>query len=355
MYKMLVNLAEKNLQFGLTDDMKLTRRCYFIMDEFGNLPKLHRFDDIATIARSREIFFICVLQSYSQLDTVYGKDAAIKILAQLQIKIFIGTDDSKTIQAFSALCGKKKIISKSASVSLNKDTSDSYSAKEQPLISEQKLQLLCKGQNGNIVVSSLGNFPILSQFTPAYKAKSVYSLGNYIEQNIREVELFDETATYIDISKKESFRNLKDASEFQRMMDLDFEDKKEMRTDRKESRREFESRRPDFKKDLEEENSKKEKTEYELEIENVETKLNNLLDRKEVEMQTLKKFLPEDLYEVIKDAPFDKAKDLIENLLEKDDSLLGLIRLELSSMVGIIDKIIDVKENYVNLLKGVVA
>lgn len=55
---------------------RLKRNAYFILDEFGNLPKMENLDGMVTVARSRGIRFLFVLQSFAQLAAKYGKEIA---------------------------------------------------------------------------------------------------------------------------------------------------------------------------------------------------------------------------------------------------------------------------------------
>lgn len=109
MYKALVEKATRNQELGRTDSQKLLRNVYFIMDEFGNLPKLYKMDSIVTVGRSRGIFMMPVIQGFKQLDDKYGKDVASTIRSNCNIQIFIGTNENETIKTFSELCGKKKV------------------------------------------------------------------------------------------------------------------------------------------------------------------------------------------------------------------------------------------------------
>ena len=60
LYKILVDIAQKK---GGT----LPRDTFFLLDEFGNLPKIEGFDAMITVARSRKIWFILILQSIQRL------------------------------------------------------------------------------------------------------------------------------------------------------------------------------------------------------------------------------------------------------------------------------------------------
>ena len=73
-YKELVEKANTNLRKKQTDTAILKRRAYFILDEFGNLPKMENIEGMVTVGRSRGIRYLFVLQSFSQLNAKYGRD-----------------------------------------------------------------------------------------------------------------------------------------------------------------------------------------------------------------------------------------------------------------------------------------
>ena len=201
MYKALLEKAQRNVDLGVTDDQCLMRNCYFLLDEFGNLPKIEKLVNIITIARSRKIFFCPIIQSFKQLDVRYGKDGADIIKDNCNIQIFMGTSDPKTLDEISAACGKHKV--KSVSYNESKDMSVSTSAQSIPLIPPSELSKLNNpkgGVMGNAIVLSTGNYPILSVSTPYFKAIDLYGIE---ECNIplNEFMEFDEVANRYDISR----------------------------------------------------------------------------------------------------------------------------------------------------------
>ncbi len=203
MYKGLVDKAGDNQRSGRTKTEELLRTTYFILDEFGNLPKLNKIDSIITVGRSRKIFMIPIIQNFKQLDNKYGKDTAEIVKSNCNIKIFIQAGDAATTEEFSKLCGKHKIVKKSFSE--NKDTSVSASVEERPLITPHELQNLndaSAGRMGNAVVLALGKNPLKAVFTPCFKAKSLYPL---VESALADVEQeeFNERELYVDITKIE--------------------------------------------------------------------------------------------------------------------------------------------------------
>ena len=76
MYKELVEKANLNDRRKQTQTAILKRNVYYIMDEWGNLPKFENIEGMVTVARSRGIRFLLVLQSFSQLAAKYGRDIA---------------------------------------------------------------------------------------------------------------------------------------------------------------------------------------------------------------------------------------------------------------------------------------
>ena len=52
----------------------------FILDEFANSPPLNDIQTLLSVARSRRMRFQLFIQSFSQLDQVYGKEIASIIL-----------------------------------------------------------------------------------------------------------------------------------------------------------------------------------------------------------------------------------------------------------------------------------
>lgn len=200
MYKALVEKATRNQELGKTDSQKLLRNVYFIMDEFGNLPKLYKMDAIVTVGRSRGIFMMPVIQGFKQLDEKYGRDVASTIRSNCNIQIFIGTNEEETCKIFSEQCGKKKI--KQVSYSENKDMSVSTSAQSVPLIYPTELERLNDPKNniiGNSIVLCLGCYPYKGKVTPMFKAKEIYEQSDCAEKKKPFIE-FDEEKCFYDIA-----------------------------------------------------------------------------------------------------------------------------------------------------------
>ncbi len=196
LYKALIKVASAN------KDLSLKRNVYFILDEFGNMPKIENFDKMITVGRSRKIWFNMIVQSYQQLNNVYGDKAADIIKGNCGVKMFIGSNDIGTCKEFSELCGNITVVTKSTSSS-DRDSSISTSNQTQvrPLIYPSELQRLNKqGDIGNAIIVTFGNYPLKTFFTPSFKV-SQYKMG---QMDISELSsnFFDENELFYDISKR---------------------------------------------------------------------------------------------------------------------------------------------------------
>lgn len=118
LYKRLVDKANSY------HDKKLPKHVYYILDEFGNLPPIPKFDSMITVSRGRNILFEVVVQSYTQLETKYGADSAKTIIGNCNAQIYLGTDDQKTRDDFSKMCGEVQLIHEEENTSVTKNEKD---------------------------------------------------------------------------------------------------------------------------------------------------------------------------------------------------------------------------------------
>lgn len=203
MYKELVEKANLNLRRNQTETAILKRNTYFVLDEFANLPKFENIEGMVTVARSRGIRFLFVLQSYSQLTAKYGRDVGDIIKTNCNIQMFIGTSDYKTVEEFSKRCGNFSVITRNVGYNTVKadDINSNASIKERPLIYPSELsQLNRPGDMGHAIVTVFGYQPIRSEFTPSYAA-TAYTLEK-TEQRLGAGRYFDEEKIFYDMKKR---------------------------------------------------------------------------------------------------------------------------------------------------------
>lgn len=184
-------------------DLSLPRSVYFLMDEFGNLPPIHKMEQMITVGRSRNIWLCLVIQSYAQLAKVYDDKVSEIIKSNCNIQVFIGTSDPKTIEDFSKRCGNFSVITRSVGYSTVKadDINSNASIKERPLIYPSELaQLNRPGDMGNAIVTVFGYQPIRSKFTPSYEC-TAYTLKKTTQKN-GEGHYFDESKIFYDMKHR---------------------------------------------------------------------------------------------------------------------------------------------------------
>lgn len=166
MYKTLINTASAR------PNLQLQRPVYFLLDEFANLPKIEKMDTIITVARSRRIFFELAIQSYSQLDNKYTKEVADTIKGNCNIQIFIGTEDQKTREEFSKICGEVTLKTQNTSINQSekndRDSSKTISTQivTRPLIEPYELGQLPFDVN---IVKIYGQPAIKTQMTQYFR------------------------------------------------------------------------------------------------------------------------------------------------------------------------------------------
>lgn len=81
-------------------------RC--LLDEFANIGQIPMFDKLIATIRSREISATIVLQSKSQLKTIY-KDSAETIEGNCDTMLFLGGKEPSTIKDLNEILGKETI------------------------------------------------------------------------------------------------------------------------------------------------------------------------------------------------------------------------------------------------------
>ncbi len=199
LYKTLIETASQR------PNLQLQRPVYFLLDEFANLPKIEKMDTIITVARSRRIYFELVIQSYSQLDNKYTKEVADTIKGNCNIQIFIGTEDQKTREEFSKICGevtlKTKNVSQNQSEKSDRDSTKTIGTQivTRPLIEPYELGQLPYDVN---IVKIYGQPPIKTQMTQYFK-NPVLDQRKAAEEYAPSKHL-DERAIFYDIKKRNS-------------------------------------------------------------------------------------------------------------------------------------------------------
>ena len=198
-YKKLIKVATS------LPGQTLPHNVYFIMDEFGNMPKIDKFGQMITVGRSRKIWFSMVVQSFVQLTNVYGKEIADIVIGNCGVKMFIGSNDTDTCKMFSEMCGNMTVRTTSTSGSLlgskSADINVTSQTQVRPLIYPSELQRLNNQEStGNSIIVSFNSFPLKTKYTPSYKCP-FYKTGPMDLTEIRS-NMFRADEVYYDLVER---------------------------------------------------------------------------------------------------------------------------------------------------------
>lgn len=180
----------------------LKRPLYYIMDEFANMPAVAKLEKMITVARSRKIYLHMIIQSYAQLENVYGKATANIVMDNCNNKIFLGTPSQETREAFSKELGNYQVQVSSKSESKNSDGKStpgtSTSLQSRPLMFPSDLDKLSQG---TMIVKVFGFNPVKSYSEPYFKATDVYTIGK-MDQPYIPGRRFNEEECFYDIKQR---------------------------------------------------------------------------------------------------------------------------------------------------------
>lgn len=139
-YKHLINFANDK------PNGRLDVPFYFMLDEFGNFPKIPDFETVISACGGRNIWFDIVLQSFSQLNNVYGRDTAEIIRDNLNMHIFLGSNNPATLEEFSKECGETTRISPCSALNGKENEITNFAMENVKLVPKSMLTKLKAGE-----------------------------------------------------------------------------------------------------------------------------------------------------------------------------------------------------------------
>lgn len=183
---------------------KLDVPFYFILDEFGNFPAIKDFETVISACGGRNVFFILILQSYAQLDNVYGKDVSTIIRDNLNQHVFIGSNNPETLREFSAECGDFTRISPVSALNGANEEIDSFSVETIPLMPKSRLAKLQVGEC--IVTEANCGYVMLSRLERYYACPEMNGLPRAdVNDYFGKENPMDEKFVYVYAPKKSFF------------------------------------------------------------------------------------------------------------------------------------------------------
>ena len=164
-------------------------RC--LLDEFANIGQIPNFDKLIATIRSRKISASIILQTQSQLKTIY-RDSADTIIGNCDSVLFLGGRERTTLKELSAMLGKETIDLYNTSENRGTTLSQgiSYQKTGKNLMSEDEIAVM----DGNKCILQLrGVRPFLSdkydiKKHPRYKylaeadKRNTFDVAKYLKQ-----------------------------------------------------------------------------------------------------------------------------------------------------------------------------
>ena len=203
-----------NLLCDKADDFyggRLPVHVRLILDEFANIGQIPNFDKLIATIRSREISASIILQSQSQLKTIY-KDAADTIVGNCDSTLFLGGKEKSTLKEISELLGKETIDSYNQSENRGAQTSHglNYQKLGKELMTQDELAVM---DGGKCIFMLRGVRPFLSEkydltkhpnyrYTADADPKNVFDMERYMKKQRTVVKPTDSFDVYeIDVAE----------------------------------------------------------------------------------------------------------------------------------------------------------
>ena len=197
-----------NLLCDKADDFyggRLPVHVRLILDEFANIGQIPNFDKLIATIRSREISASIILQSQSQLKTIY-KDAADTIVGNCDSTLFLGGKEKSTLKEISELLGKETIDLYNQSENRGSQVSHglSYQKLGKELMTQDELAVM---DGGKCIFMLRGVRPFLSdkydltrhpnyRYTADADPKNVFDMERYMKKQRTEVKPTDTFDVY---------------------------------------------------------------------------------------------------------------------------------------------------------------
>ncbi len=195
-----------NLLCDKADDFyggRLPVHVRLILDEFANIGQIPNFDKLIATIRSREISASIILQSQSQLKTIY-KDAADTIIGNCDSTLFLGGKEKSTLKEISELLGKETIDLYNQSENRGSQVSHglSYQKLGKELMTQDELAVM---DGGKCIFMLRGVRPFLSdkydltrhpnyRYTADADPKNVFDMERYMKKQravVKPMDTFD--------------------------------------------------------------------------------------------------------------------------------------------------------------------
>ena len=180
-----------NLLCDKADDEHGGRLPYHVrllLDEFANIGQIPKFDKLIATIRSREISASIILQSQSQLKSIY-KDAAETIIGNCDTTLFLGGKESSTLKEISETLGKETIdlFNTSDTRGQSRSYGLNYQKTGKELMTKDELAVM---DGGKCILQLRGVRPFYSKKFDITAHKRYKELSDFNKKNAFDVEQY---------------------------------------------------------------------------------------------------------------------------------------------------------------------
>lgn len=186
MYTQLFNLLCDKADDVYGGRLPIHVRC--LLDEFANIGQIPNFEKLIATIRSREISASIILQSKSQLKSIY-KDNADTIEGNCDTTLFLGGKEKTTLKEMAEMLGKETIdlMNTSETRSTQNSYGTNYQKTGKELMSQDEIAVM---DGGKCIMQIRGVRPFFSDKFDITAHKRYKHLSDYDPKNTFDVEKY---------------------------------------------------------------------------------------------------------------------------------------------------------------------
>lgn len=162
---------------------------FLILDEFANIGRIPRFEQILSTCRSYRINISIILQSIDQLIAIYDEKVTENIMANCSTHLFLGSNAQKTLETFSKQLGEKTITRDNVSRSTDKDANFSGRSYSDQIMARALMtpDELRRMDTNECIIFVQAMKPIKANKYWYYKMHPMYKFAKSVEENHKSI------------------------------------------------------------------------------------------------------------------------------------------------------------------------
>ena len=154
---------------------------------------------VISACAGRNIWFLLILQSYAQLNNIYGKETAEIIKDNLNTHVFFGTNNPETKREFSKECGQKTIIAPTSALNGSGESIERFDKDTVALVPVSALTSITPGE---CIVTQMREDVLWSRFERSYTCPEFESDQADPDERKTGLCFSDAKYTYVYTKKK---------------------------------------------------------------------------------------------------------------------------------------------------------